>query len=381
MRYPSITLVLLSLATPLAAQPITHGPFIGHTTLNSVVIWARAERAGPLELSIWPEDGGQKRNFVAEARPERDLCVVWTIKGLDSKRAYRYHLAGPGGQEIDDARFRFTTARRHPEPHVLKIAFGSCAKEDEGTAAVWRRIHQESPDAIVLLGDTPYIDSTDIETQRRRQREFAAFPAMRDLLRSTPYYATWDDHDFGRNDTDGRLEGKENSRRAFVEYHANGSYGDGERGIYTSFRRVSTEVFLLDTRTFAATEPSPFDPEKPTLLGRAQWDWLRRGLRGSGSTFNQYTGDGIMALFGAPIAHEDHALRADRNFRLRSGPKYAYGRYVKLQGFPQRGNAPKSTCALPPPAGNPVNGSRSTPASRNAPSISAPRPARDGTFA
>lgn len=27
-------------------------------------------------------------------------------------------------------------------------------------------------------------------------------------------------------------------------------------------------------------------------------------------TVNQYTGDGIMALFGAPIAHEDHALRA-----------------------------------------------------------------------
>ncbi len=27
-------------------------------------------------------------------------------------------------------------------------------------------------------------------------------------------------------------------------------------------------------------------------------------------SINQFTGDGIMALFGAPVAHEDHAQRA-----------------------------------------------------------------------
>ncbi len=37
---------------------------------------------------------------------------------------------------------------------------------------------------------------------------------------------------------------------------------------------------------------------------------LADGVHHFEGTVNQYTGDGIMALFGAPIAHEDHAQRA-----------------------------------------------------------------------
>jgi class 3 adenylate cyclase len=37
---------------------------------------------------------------------------------------------------------------------------------------------------------------------------------------------------------------------------------------------------------------------------------LNEGVHRFEGTVNQYTGDGIMALFGAPLAHEDHAQRA-----------------------------------------------------------------------
>ena len=37
---------------------------------------------------------------------------------------------------------------------------------------------------------------------------------------------------------------------------------------------------------------------------------LSDGVHRFEGTVNQYTGDGIMALFGAPIAHEDYARRA-----------------------------------------------------------------------
>lgn len=46
-----------------------------------------------------------------------------------------------------------------------------------------------------------------------------------------------------------------------------------------------------------------------TILDRF-FSILNDGIHRFEGTINQYTGDGIMALFGAPIAHEDHAQRA-----------------------------------------------------------------------
>ena len=52
------------------------------------------------------------------------------------------------------------------------------------------------------------------------------------------------------------------------------------------------------------------DPEEwHTILDRF-FAILTDGVHRFEGTVNQYTGDGIMALFGAPIAHEDHAQRA-----------------------------------------------------------------------
>jgi len=52
------------------------------------------------------------------------------------------------------------------------------------------------------------------------------------------------------------------------------------------------------------------DPEQwHTILDRF-FTILTDGVHRFEGTVNQYTGDGIMALFGAPIAHEDHAQRA-----------------------------------------------------------------------
>jgi alkaline phosphatase D len=221
---------------------------------------------------------------MAEAKRENDDTIVWEVSGLEPSTRYRYEIRREDRTIFSAPDAFFTTAAAQGVPSIIKLAIGSCAREQDGDRAVWRRMAALDPHAVVLLGDCPYIDSTDLAVQRRRYGEFAAVPEFAELLRSRPLYATWDDHDFGANDTNGLLLGKENAQQVFREYHANPSYGDGREGIYTKFRMSGVEFFLLDTRYFAATARSPI-ADGPTLLGAAQWEWLREGLRSSDAPF------------------------------------------------------------------------------------------------
>src|SRR5262245_25550035 len=52
------------------------------------------------------------------------------------------------------------------------------------------------------------------------------------------------------------------------------------------------------------------DPEEARKLLDPVLDRMMEAVHRYEGTVNQVMGDGIMALFGAPVAHEDHAVRA-----------------------------------------------------------------------
>src|SRR5262249_14751286 len=73
--------------------------------------------------------------------------------------------------------------------------------------------------------------------------------------------------------------------------------------------RKQVTVLFVDVSGFTSLA-ARLDPEDVhTLMTRAFEIMLAEVHRYEG-TVNQFLGDGIMALFGAPIAHEDHARRA-----------------------------------------------------------------------
>src|SRR5215471_1249795 len=73
-------------------------------------------------------------------------------------------------------------------------------------------------------------------------------------------------------------------------------------------RKLVTVLFADVARSMELAER--VDAEEWHRLLDRLFRVLAGGIHRYEGTINQYTGDGIMALFGAPIAHEDHAQRA-----------------------------------------------------------------------
>jgi len=78
---------------------------------------------------------------------------------------------------------------------------------------------------------------------------------------------------------------------------------EGERKLVT--------VFFADVANYTAMSEK-LDPEEIHQIMDGCFKIIMDEIHKYEGTINQFTGDGVMALFGAPVAHEDHAQRACR---------------------------------------------------------------------
>jgi class 3 adenylate cyclase len=73
-------------------------------------------------------------------------------------------------------------------------------------------------------------------------------------------------------------------------------------------RKMVTVIFA-DVANYTAMSEK-LDPEGLHQIMDGCFKILMEEIHNHEGTINQFTGDGVMALFGAPIAHEDHAQKA-----------------------------------------------------------------------
>lgn len=278
-------------------SPLSHGPRATGLTGHGAIVWARAHAVGHFRVIVTSAD--DRRQIFSSGvvtSPASDFTIIQRVStGLSPGERYRARIVAtdekfsgnvwdfPEGAPMVE----FQSPPPTDQPSRVSIVVGSCASHRaEPENPSWASIEKSRPDALLLIGDTPYIDSTKLDVQFARYREFFAHGGLPSLMAKVPTFGLWDDHDFGQNDSDGRLEGKENSATAFRAYYPTNEFLREKRGgTYSSIRIGGIEFFMLDARWFAKTEPSPFDPAKPTLLGKKQWEWLKAKLSQSTAPF------------------------------------------------------------------------------------------------
>ena len=91
-----------------------------------------------------------------------------------------------------------------PARPLTTIAFGSCADQAK-PLPIYDTIVAAKPDLLLLLGDNIYADldrgrPVTPEVIQEKYDLLAGLPAWQRLKAAVPMLATWDDHDFGKND-------------------------------------------------------------------------------------------------------------------------------------------------------------------------------------
>lgn len=185
-----------------------------------------------------------------------------------------------------------------PAKTVRRIAAGSCVRQNR-PQPIWKEVAGFDPDLLLLLGDTIYGDTEDMQVLRDKYAQLDANEGFAAIRRGVPLVAVWDDHDYGANDAGREYPRRRESQQVFLDFL--GVPADAplrrQEGIYRALtvgppgRRV--QFICLDTRyhrsPLAALPPAervkgdgpyrPTDDPAATVLGEPQWEWLAAALR------------------------------------------------------------------------------------------------------
>jgi alkaline phosphatase D len=287
---------------------VVSGPMLGQVELRTARIWI--ELGGDAKLAViryWKKNNpGTKwnKNFKIDNTGDFKPLQI-EIGGLEVNTEYQYAViinnvaTNYGGT--------FTTKDlwqwRKPAPDFSFLT-GSCSYINEaeydrpgkpygGDSSIFEKMAKEKTAFMLWLGDNWYTREVDYYSEwglwYRASHDRSA-NTLQSFLKAMPHYAIWDDHDYGPNDGDKSYVLKDVSRKVFMNYWGNPSYGQNSEGIYTKLTYADCDFFLMDDRWFrSADDMEPFIDGKPNenkrMWGPKQLEWLKTALINSKTPF------------------------------------------------------------------------------------------------
>ena len=301
-RFRSLLLLVASLLPALAwAGEIISGPMLGYRAHREVFMWLETKDAKTVRLEYWlksdPATIHQLEHADVPHHPGGGQIHQFVPGLLKMGAAYDYRILIDGESQELAAPATFSTQDlwewRKPPPD-FEFLVGSCAyindpeydRPGDGygkTTQTFELMADSDAEFMIWTGDNWYWrepDYNSISGLWYRPSHDRAIPEMQKLLGSMHHYATWDDHDFGPNDSNWSYEYKDTALEIFKAYWGNHTYGEtANPGVYSKFYWGDAAFFLMDNhyyRDAAGMDQDRYPPK--TQWGKHQLEWLKQSL-------------------------------------------------------------------------------------------------------
>ena len=322
----SILFSLMFIST-YAQDLINSGPMVGYSTMQEVLLWVQTEETANVHFEYY-EINNPKIKFSTdkiETEKKNGYVAKLIADQVIPGKKYKYEVYINNYKIERNYAMEFQTQelwKWRTDPPDVKFIIGSCSYINEpkfdrpgkpygSNFEIFNSINKKKPDFMLWLGDNTYLREPDWNSRTgfiKRYSHTRAFPELQPLLASTHHYATWDDHDYGPNNSDGSFWLKETASEIFKLFWGNPNYDvTGKGGITGFFQWSDLDFFLLDNR-YHRTANNNLTGNRQ-MLGKDQIDWLINALSFSQASFKFVAVGGQVISNGA--VYENYATYPD----------------------------------------------------------------------
>ena len=322
----SILFSLMFIST-YAQDLINSGPMVGYSTMQEVLLWVQTEERAKVHFEYYEIDNPKVKFSTDKIETEKKNGYVAKLiadQVIPGKK-YKYEVYVNNYKIERNYAMEFQTQelwKWRTDPPDVKFIIGSCSYINEpkfdrpgkpygSNFEIFNSINKKKPDFMLWLGDNTYLREPDWNSRTgfiKRYSHTRAFPELQPLLASTHHYATWDDHDYGPNNSDGSFWLKETASEIFKLFWGNPNYNvTGKGGITGFFQWSDLDFFLLDNR-YHRTANNNLTGNRQ-MLGKDQIDWLINALSFSQASFKFVAVGGQVISNGA--VYENYATYPD----------------------------------------------------------------------
>ena len=322
----SILFSLMFIST-YAQDLINSGPMVGYSTMQEVLLWVQTEERAKVHFEYYEIDNPKVKFSTDKIETEKKNGYVAKLiadQVIPGKK-YKYEVYVNNYKIERNYAMEFQTQelwKWRTDPPDVKFIIGSCSYINEpkfdrpgkpygSNFEIFNSINKKKPDFMLWLGDNTYLREPDWNSRTgfiKRYSHTRAFPELQPLLASTHHYATWDDHDYGPNNSDGSFWLKETASEIFKLFWGNPNYNvTGKGGITGFFQWSDLDFFLLDNR-YHRTANNNLTGNRQ-MLGKDQIDWLINALSFSQASFKFVAVGGQVISNG--VVYENYATYPD----------------------------------------------------------------------